>query len=111
MKENQTSYPYFEWIPLVMKDVNEEVTSNKEKKNQKTLKTKRKVLLCSFLRWKAVCIKSTTFGILLEKTFLLTITNQKELVLKKKLQSYSYSPHSFLFYFRTAFSSIHLMPL
>lgn len=32
MKEKQTSYPYFELIPVAMKDMNEEVIDFKEKK-------------------------------------------------------------------------------
>lgn len=48
MKENQTSYPYFEWIPLVMKDMNEEVTSNKEKKSKNTQNKKEGVALFIF---------------------------------------------------------------
>lgn len=45
MKENQTSYPYFEWIPVAMKEMNEEVIAFKEKKTKNT-QNKRKVLLC-----------------------------------------------------------------
>lgn len=44
MKENQTSYPYFEWIPVAMKEMNEEVIAFKEK--TKNTQNKRKVLLC-----------------------------------------------------------------
>lgn len=76
MKENQTSYPYFEWIPVAMNDMNEEASAFKEKRTKNT-QNKRMVLLCWFARLKAVYIKSTTQGILLKKTFLLTITNWK----------------------------------
>lgn len=49
MKENQTRYSYFERIPVAMKNMNEEVTAFKEK-NIKKIHTKRKVLLCWFVR-------------------------------------------------------------
>lgn len=45
MKENQTSYPYFEWIPVAMKEMNEEVIAFKEKKNKKYPKQKEGVAL------------------------------------------------------------------
>lgn len=84
----------------------------KQTHKQKTpQKIKRMVLLCRFVRQKAVCIKSTTQDILVQRTFLLAMGNWEELMEMQMHPFVSqFSSPTYSLSYRAALSSIHLKP-